>query len=154
MGTDDRFENLIMTPRMRLVAFRNRAGLDPAVLAAAIGISKESYYDLEQYDTELLSCVTLRELAVLSRMLGVSPRELFSDSACQGNPQSLETLSGAVASALRDRGLVEFENSVGWGLSNFLEDPKAAMEWNVVCLRDVCSAVGFDWLAVLQGVGT
>ena len=43
----------------------------------------------------------------------------------------------------------ELSNRVGWDLAGVLRDPEKFAQFSVVGLRDVCQAVGVDWVSAL-----
>jgi len=140
-------------PRTRLAAFRSRSGKSPVEIEDQSGISDVSYYDLESTD-DLYDAISLRDLSRVCSVVGCAPRDLFMKGA--GNAADERGLSFP---GLRERllqylnshaiPLPEFEESVGWGLADFIHDPEVAWGWNVRCLSDVCAPLGVDWVRAL-----
>jgi transcriptional regulator with XRE-family HTH domain len=136
----------------RLKAARERAGKSPAELAAAMEISRPHYYDLESCNDELYMTVSLSELRRLCAELDISPRYLFSgEQTASETSTSFSSLAKIVATYLDDNhmSLASFEDMVGWTLDDFTTTPERAWDWNVDCLRDVCAALGVQWLDAL-----
>ncbi len=137
--------------RLRLA--RQNAGLEPETIAESIGISVPGYWDLETRD-DLFTCISLRELARLAQLLGITTGSLFQEKSQE--PVSIQKVSfpqlaEELRKATRERSLTfeALEDAVGWELKRFLEDPAAAWNWNVDCLKDVCRFVGRDWICAL-----
>jgi transcriptional regulator with XRE-family HTH domain len=141
-------------PGQRLKNAREERGLEPKDLATAAGITVPHYYDLECPDDELYMTVSLAELARLCQALGVPVTSLFAASPIpqiQAHVDGFTTLAHRLNEYLSTSGLSlhEFEDKVGWVMPPFPDDPAAAWDWNVDCLRDVCRESGVDWLQVL-----
>ena len=49
--------------------------------------------------------------------------------------------------------LVELEERVGYEIGECLERTEGVLEWNIECLRAVCSEVAIHWCAVLASLG-
>lgn len=136
---------------------REAAGLEIGVVADALDISYASAHDLEAYDDEATTCLSLRQLVGLCSLLTVDPVTLFSAADADSRPRadlSPHELSSRIQDHLRDTGLplAEFEDQAGWELGAFLRDPSEIWEWNVDCLVDVCSAITIDWRQVLSSL--
>jgi hypothetical protein len=39
--------------------------------------------------------------------------------------------------------------AIGWDIEPVLQEPEALEGYNVAGLRDICSAVGLDWLSIV-----
>ena len=61
----------------RLEKYRTKSGKTIAEVASAIGVSFESYRDLELRDSEVLKCISIGKLDLLANTLEISLRELF-----------------------------------------------------------------------------
>lgn len=142
-----------MKPSEKLKKYREGLGLNPHDLAKAAGISSAQYYDLEGFD-DLENAISLGHIAALASSLKIKTSALF----CDETPSEIITPI-ALASDLnafmarRKIAVSEAGNEIGWALEGFVDDPNTAvLKWNVTCLRDVCSALGRSWLAVLNGI--
>jgi transcriptional regulator with XRE-family HTH domain len=144
--------NADMKPNERLLAFRLRTGLSRAKIAEQLGINEPWYWDLETYPDELAATLDVAQLCLLARLLNIRPGLFFSDlpsdsidpamlaSALQANMQTSKETQDQVS----DR--------IGWKIDEFLADPlRVAQTCNGDFLRDACSGVGLDWIAVLEG---
>jgi transcriptional regulator with XRE-family HTH domain len=137
----------------RLRRAREETGLTYEDIAAATGLSAASIADLEGYEDELTSVVSLAHLSVICGLLRRSPLALLFDAvpSVAAPPTSLSDLTEALGRAHKASGLsVEaFSDRVGWELKDALIDPSAFWHFTVDGLRDVCTAAGIDWVAVL-----
>lgn len=133
-------------------AFRIRAGKSAQEVSAALGLNEAWYSDLESYDDELASTLTLFQAAQLATLLGVRLRDLVEETGSSGKKVSLIDLPAAVANYLAHEGLSteEFETLVGWELRDFLESPiAAAAELPIAFLRDLSNHLGVSLLSLL-----
>jgi len=136
----------------RLLAARERSGKTIAEMAALLGLSWESYRDLEMFDEEILDSLSLQELVTLSKALGIDLVEFFSDGVSKPEESvSLDVLAGKINEYLAAHSLTvpEFEEAVGWEVANFLSEPSQFMNLNLDGLMDVTRPLGIDWRAVL-----
>ena len=136
----------------RIQAARQRAGLSHEVVASRVGLDLPSYYDLEAFDEEAFTVISLRQLCSLASVLGVSARALVGD-----DPAELPAVApSAVVEQIRaglggDPPDVDaFSARVGWDVAAVLDDPEWIWDdWCVDALADICGAIGVHWLAVL-----
>jgi transcriptional regulator with XRE-family HTH domain len=137
----------------RLRAARVRAGKTEREVADKTGLNLPSYYDLEAVPDEVTSAISLRELAAICDALRITPQFLLSGEDAQ--PQCVyfdfahlanKALEHLARSGISIRAL---EEQIGWELKPFIHDPQTGWQWNVDCLRDVCDAVGANWLSAL-----
>jgi transcriptional regulator with XRE-family HTH domain len=139
----------------RLERYRNESGKTIAEMASLVGVTFESYRDLEFRDDELLQCISLAELGILSKALNIKAVDLFAEgSASHQGITSLTQLAEAIQEYLSKRGktLPEFETIVGWEIGNALNEPKEFLVLNVTALKDICRELGLDWLSVLASI--
>lgn len=137
-------------PGKRLEAIRKRLGLEPFDVASSSGISLAAYNDLEWHN-DLNDCIALADLKRLCSALNARMSDLFSEA---GSPQehiTFEEIKRKVQDHLTTHHLELsiFEDNIGWELTEFMENPEAAWRWNINGLRDLCSALGIDWLSAL-----
>jgi len=135
----------------RLRAFRESRKLEPADLAAAMGLSESSYYDLEACPEDLFTSVSLKQLQRLSIQLGVPPRALFADIEARISTVAVEDVVQAIRRHLEANAIDigTLEDRVGFTLHDCLTNSTTVLEWNVDCLRFVCDEIGLDWRAAL-----
>lgn len=128
---------------------RERLGLSLDEAAASVGISMPHFRDLEEDEDELFMTMSFSEITRLCRLLQLSPRHLLASepSSVLRQPQELRHL---ILSYNRRNHISvdEFEEQAGWKVQPFLTvltDPQHQFqEWNVDCLRDICSVLGVD----------
>ncbi len=124
---------------------RERAGISVPSLAAAVGITEPSCWDLLDQPSEVSMCLTLRQLAQLASALAVQPLSLVPDAP--PSAQRHRTLS-ELADAVRDFcsahhfSADQFGEKAGWDVQPFLQAPDSALDdWCLDSLRGVCNAL-------------
>ena len=60
---------------------REKAGKSVDEMASLLGISRAWYFDLESYDEEITDTLSLRQLLVLSKALGIDLADFFPTAA-------------------------------------------------------------------------
>ena len=75
--------------RARIRQARLQAGLNEIEIARRLGISVEGYGDLEGYDDEAFTVVSLKHVADLGRILGVQSRVLLLGRDGEGVKQTV-----------------------------------------------------------------
>ena len=131
---------------------RERSGKTIEEMASLLGISWESYNDLETYDDEIILVISLEQLVTLSHALGIDLIEFFSNGAPKpAESVSLEALAESINEYLTANKLTvaEFEDAVGWEVANCLTDPSQFLNFNLDGLKDVTKPLSVDWRAVL-----
>jgi len=121
----------------------------PGGVAEQAGVSRAAYYDLESDPTEIFMCVSLRDLQRICDCLGVDAFYLFTGANRSESDvcYDFESIAALIRQQLKRSGetTVEFSDRVGWEIEPFLKDACEGWEWNVDCLRDLCSALGIRW---------
>jgi transcriptional regulator with XRE-family HTH domain len=136
----------------RLRGARERLGLTPAEVASKMGLSAAWYHDLEAYQDEVFTTVSLAQLQELGQMLGLEPATILVGD---GTPPMDRKEYRYVVDGLQRRMASESLDAetlgerLGWDIRGLLEDPEELWKLNVTGLRDICQGVGIDWLAVL-----
>jgi len=140
----------------RIRAARTRAGLHEQTVSEALGLTLPAYFDLESFDDELFTCLSLEEVSKLAQVFGVSTMVLVvGDDSAHGvtGEMSLTDVISRIREYIRLHGLspVAFSDRVGWDISEALLDPDSAWRsWNLDWLHDVCAELKIDWMAVLR----
>jgi transcriptional regulator with XRE-family HTH domain len=140
----------------RVASARAAKGLSVAEVASAVGINDAWAYDLEAYDDDLPSTLSLGQVCRLATVLGTSPRALACGS---DHPQASVTVSPEMVVQAIQTSLVahgqsvdEFSHAVGWDVQSVLDDPRRIWpEWCLDQAHDVCSRLGIDWRTLLPG---
>lgn len=127
-------------------AAREAAGKDPGELAAVLGMSYESYRDIESYDDEITSVVSFREAVTLASLLELDLRRMFG---ADDTVVTFVELAAALRARLGETPLGQLEDDLGWELADALADPAAFAEFSLDALGDVATPVGLDWRHLL-----
>jgi transcriptional regulator with XRE-family HTH domain len=133
-------------------AYRIRAGKSAQQVASDLGINEAWYQDLETYDDELASTLTLFQAKHLALLLSVELSQLLKENEPAGRKVGLLDLPSIVRKHIEAENLSieEFENLVGWELKGFLESPvAAAAEMPIAFLRDLSNHLGVSLLSLL-----
>ena len=137
----------------RIKEARERVGLSESEIAARLGMTASEYWDIELHDDEAFNVFAIAELAQLADILGVPLDALLFGKNLESPPSRTpyaviaERLVGVMASECLT--VDNLSDRVGWDLAGVLRDPQALDQFNVVGLRDVCRAVGVDWVSAL-----
>ena len=133
-----------MNTAHRIRESRIRLALTEAGLAEELGLTLAAYGDLEQHPDELATCVTLGQATKLSRLLHVPLLELLSEHTSPAAMPAPSEVANVVSALIKSSGVsVEsLEESVGWKLRAFLEEPSAlAPRLPVVFFQALAGAV-------------
>jgi hypothetical protein len=141
----------------RLCAAREQAGKSVGEMAALVDLTYESYCDLERFDDEVFTCISIKQFALLCHALDMSPRAFFSEEQGEGTGLSRwEELARAIRTHLEAQQITlsEFEDRVGWDVSALLEKPDelATDRYNIDSLRDICCELGVNWVSTLSAI--
>jgi DNA-binding XRE family transcriptional regulator len=117
----------------RIRTAREEAGKSLKEMASLLDISLASYRDLEWYDDEILTCVSLRQVGTLCEAIGIDSRELLSagqQSADQVSQRTLQELIRHIRDYMRKEQITleEFEDKAGWEITPALYDYKKTLE--------------------------
>jgi hypothetical protein len=140
----------------RIRSARVRVGLDERAMAERLGIGLPAYCDLERFDDELATCLSLDQVRRLAQVLRLSIAALIAadaDATASGPAMSMTELIDRIRQRLVQEGLnVEaFSDRVGWDITAAMTNPDSAWrDWNIDCLRDVCAEMEIDSLRVLS----
>jgi hypothetical protein len=122
-------------------------------VANRLGITVHSYDDLERYDDEAFTALSLQELLSLGRALGVKPATLLFGSAADGLKTSVvpDEITARLTQKMIERHQTaeELSESVGWDVRELLVDSSALWSFNVEGLYDLCKAAGVEWINAL-----
>ncbi len=138
-----------MQPYERLQQIRCSLNKTPGQVAEQAGVSRAAYYDLEDDPSEIFMCISLRALQRICECLHVDAFYLFTGTSRSESDACYDFKS--IAMLIREhlersgQSAVEFRGRVGWDIEPLLNDAGAGWDWNVDCLRDVCSALGIHW---------
>ena len=137
----------------RIRAARERLGLSDDEVVRRWGVEPSFYWDLEIANDEIFTCIDIAKLPDLARVLETPlPVLLFgSESPVPLLRTSAAVLARRVTELIESEGISanELSDKVGWELGPLLADPETLGTFNIAGLRDVCKAVGVDWLGVI-----
>ncbi len=137
----------------RIKAAREKSNRSHAEIAKRVGVSRESYYDLESTDDEAFMTISLGQLHKLGGAVGVPARELVDDDEAKPPPGRVtyEELASRVRAQIETEGMDidSWGTKVGWDVVDLLGDAAKVGDLNLDGLCDICAAVGIDWRAVL-----
>jgi hypothetical protein len=125
---------------------REAAGKDLGELAAALDISFESYRDIEDYDDEITSVVSYRDVVTLASVLELDLRRMFG---ADDTIVTFAELAAALRARLHETPLEQLEDELGWTLADALAGPAAFADFSLDGLADVAGPCGLDWRHLL-----
>ncbi|MEO8621271.1 MAG: hypothetical protein ABI625_09420 [bacterium] len=137
----------------RIREARERAGIEPDAVAAAAGLNSDWYFDVESYDAEVTSNISLDQLIIITQAVGLTPLGALEGPGAQP-PEQRVSLSALVEHARLQmlesaQTIEEYSERVGWELAPVFADPAYLRKYTVDALQDICRVVGIDWRAVL-----
>lgn len=139
----------------RIKELRLKSGRTESEIADALGLTTDAYADLERYDSEIDSTLSISQALQLADLLGIPIVELLAEGDAQAAAVSIATVRAALAAHLaRSSGAREaLEEAIDWDLGPFLE---AQREWPTVYtldfLRRLAALVDLDWRRLLAGL--
>jgi DNA-binding XRE family transcriptional regulator len=140
-----------VVPSKRFRELRERAGLSIDEAARRIGVPSPCIWDIESFEDEITSCYSPLEVQRFCKTLGASPSELF-DVATSEPAVSANELVALTYSECKRRGvtLEQFEDAVGWRLSQCIDPPERLLEdMSLDGLQWFCRELGIDWQRVI-----
>lgn len=141
------------TPNERIRAARERAGLELSDMAGQLGLPFAHYRDLEDFEEEAWTTISLGTLQKLSRILGLTPLTILEgEKVIQPSRRlSFADFSAAVAASVSAAGgdVEAWGDRAGWDVAPMLEDPEEVWNLDAEGLQDIAGAAGVDWRAVL-----
>jgi len=135
----------------RLKAARERCGKTPNQIIASVGITFNSYWDLE-CGHDWFENLALKDICSLAQTVDLTPSELLIGHPCDPvRVITLEHLRDKLIEWLDNNNLTlgAFETRVGYEVKSFVRDSRMACNWNIDSLRAVCESIGVDWEQVL-----
>lgn len=137
----------------RFLRAREARGLTQDDVAARWGEPPSMYWDLELYDDEAFTVVSVEQLRRLAAVLGTSVSVLLFDDEPSSEVAGVsyeEVITRLRERMAKDRVSVEqLGDQIGWELQPLLDDPGALGDLPVYALRSICRAAGVDWVGVL-----
>lgn len=143
--------SVVNSAESRFQELRERAGLSHDEAARQMGLSSASVWDIEKCKGDLSACYSPSQVRQFCRVLGVVPAELFGAETAQA-PVSATELVRLIHAQCRSRGvtLEQFEDAVGWRLSESIKPPERLLEdMTIDGLRWLCRELRIDWHRVI-----
>jgi len=133
----------------KLKRIRESRGVVPHEIAKKLEIGSPWYFDLEAEGADLADELSVAQLRRLARELDVSPGSLFRETETVLTPADLVD---RIVAHLSKCGLSaeEFSSQVGWNIQGLLSDPRQIGSFGLIGLREICNAIGLDWLDVVD----
>jgi transcriptional regulator with XRE-family HTH domain len=130
----------------RIAELRHRSGLSEGAVAEQLGINEKAYWDIEHYDDDMDTTISVKQLSQLAIILNVSVAELLGTEDYKNTVSSAD-VSTLLRQAITRYGgnLIDFEDDLGWKVSHVLEHPDALYDLNVDGFRAICLAAGINW---------
>jgi transcriptional regulator with XRE-family HTH domain len=138
----------------RIRKARESLGLTEADIAGRLGIAPSDYWDVELHNEEAFVATSLAALSQIADILSIPLHVLLFGPTTKA-PASRATfveIAGRLAALATSEGLsiAEFGERIGWELEPVVASPESLSGFNIVGLRDVCNAVGVDWVEALS----
>src|SRR6202022_4419033 len=135
----------------RIRALREQSGHSALDMATLLNVTISSWDDLEQHDDEVMTCVSIRQVYLLSSAFAVSPRTLLSPHPLHDPSDgeiSLKELATLAERHMRVNRLTQeqFEDEVGLTLTGFFATPESALDEPAIFVQDLCAPIGVHWL--------
>lgn len=130
---------------------RERLRLSVDEAAAAVGVSVGHFRDLEGFDNEFTTTLSLAQFGRLCRLLHLPPHLLLEHAPPQRAISPIQ-LRDDVLETCRQRkwSLAQFSQRVGWAMQPLIEDPADAVaSWNLHCLQAVCAELQIDYVEAI-----
>ncbi len=133
---------------------RERLGLSVDQVMERLGMSGTEYQDVETHDDEVFTSLSVKEIAALAGMFKMSVSEMLfgSQTAGQATPVPYAEIARRLEELARSESITmdELGDRVGWELDPIVRNPEALGDLNIPGLRDICKALGLDWLPILE----
>lgn len=136
----------------RIRSFREALGLQSATVAEQLEITIDSYEDIETYDDEVFTTLSLKALTALSVLLSVSTETiLLGDSGHCDEAVTFDQLAARLHGKVQasSMGVSGIEQEAGWDIAEILRNSDALWEFNVEGLYGLCRVVDIDWVCAL-----
>jgi transcriptional regulator with XRE-family HTH domain len=151
---DDATEPVFPPAAARIRRAREALGLTQDDVARRWEEQPSMYWDLELFDDEAFTVISVRQLLRLASVLGSSASALlFGEEPASPDPGiTYADVLARLQVRQTDDGvdLEQLGESVGWDLRAFFADPGTLADMPIDGLRSVCRAAAVDWVTVLS----
>jgi transcriptional regulator with XRE-family HTH domain len=138
----------------RIHALRVKSGRSEQELASALGLTIQSYCDLEQHDDELVSSVSISQAVRLTALLQSNLLTLLGETEVPVKmpiARVRAALNAQLGKSAETKELME--DTLNWDLGPFLEGSE---QWTTVYtidfVRQLATAIEIDWQVLLSGI--
>lgn len=138
----------------RFRELRERAGLSHDEAARRMGVPSPCIWDIENNDDDLTLGYSPRQVHHFCEVLGSSPRELFDVTTLEAAISATQLVE-IIDAECRKRGvtLEQFEDFVGWRLSQSMKPPEQLLEdLSLDGLQWLCRELSIDWHRIILGL--
>ena len=127
----------------RIRDFRLKSGRTESEMANELGLTIDGYCDLEQYDDELETTISITQALTLARLLRTDLQELLGESK-QPVPVKIPAIRALLLAQLAESpGTREaLEDEINWDLGPFLD---GVDEWMTVYTLDFIRSLPLSW---------
>jgi transcriptional regulator with XRE-family HTH domain len=138
----------------RIQALRLKSGRTEQELAGELGLTVQSYCNLERLDDELESVVSIAQALKLAKLLDTDLLALLGETEIPVR-MPIARVRSALNAQLGSSGEAKelMEDTINWDLGPFLE---GSDEWTTVYtidfLRQLATAIEVDWQVLLAGI--
>jgi transcriptional regulator with XRE-family HTH domain len=138
----------------RIQGARLKSGLSEQELAAKLGLTIQSYRDLEQYDDEFESAISIAQALTLSHLLRADLLSLLGEDEIPVKVPIARVRSALNAQLENSAEAKELmEDTLNWDLGPFLQ---GSNEWTSVYtinfVRQLAATIEVDWQVLLAGI--
>lgn len=116
-----------------------------------MGISKACVHDLEDFEDELETCYSPRDIQKFAQIFGAHPLDFIGGPPAQP-PVFVSELPLRIHQHCHSRGisLEQFEDAAGWNIAASLDPPELLLEnLSLAGLQDVCRELGLEWQRIV-----
>ena len=140
----------------RIHALRLKLGRSEQELAGALGVTIQSYRDLEQHDDELESSVSIAQALKLADLLQTNLLTLMGETEIPVKMPIARVRSALNAQLGKSAEAKELmEETLNWDLGPFLEGSEEwATVYTIDFVRQLATAIEVDWQVLLAGIAT
>ena len=140
-----------ISPHIRFREARERLGLLPDEVAARSGVRDAGVWDIEAHKDELTCCYSAKDIQRFCQILKIHPVQLFGSDISE-SAISASDLVKRINAECRSRSITleQFEDAVGWRLSQCIDPPDQLLEdMTIDGLQWLCRELQIDWRRVL-----
>src|ERR1700744_5984970 len=138
----------------RIQALRLKSGRTELDIASELGLTIHSYADLERYDEELESAVSIAQAIKLAKLLDTDLLALLGETEIPVR-MPIARVRSALTAQLGSSGEAKelMEDTLNWDLGPFLDGSE---EWTTVYtiefVRQLATTIGIDWQVLLAAI--